>query len=298
MPNSRRDTLVSKYLNKDKHTIEAEMSFFDHLEELRWHIIRSVIAISVFTGIAFSYKEFVFDNIILGPKNTDFWTYRMMCHLAAKYNLEDFCVSKINFVIMNTELSGQFMIHLNSSIMLGIALAFPYFIWELWRFIRPALKSAERRYASGLIFFISLLFFLGMLFGYFIIVPLTIVFLGSYTVSTEIINQISLDSYLSTLGILSIGCGITFEMPIVIYFLSKLGFVTPKLLRSSRRYAVVIILLIAAFITPSPDMMTQTIVALPLFILYEISIFVSAGVAKNKARKEALEEEEYSNDRK
>ncbi|POY35835.1 twin-arginine translocase subunit TatC [Solitalea longa] len=285
--NSRRENLITKYVLKDKHTIESEMSFFDHLEELRWHLIRSVIAISVFTGIAFSYKEVIFDKVILGPKNTDFWTYRKMCEVASKYNIPDFCVNKINFVIMNTELAGQFMIHLTSSILVGLALAFPYFIWELWRFIKPALADKERKYANGLIFFTSLLFGLGVLFGYFIIVPLTINFLGSYTVSAEIINQISLDSYLSTVGTLSLGCGLTFELPIVIYFLSKIGLVTPKFLRSNRRFAVVLILLVSAFITPSPDMMTQTIVSIPLFILFEISILVSAGVARNRAKKEA-----------
>lgn len=285
--NSRRNNLITKYVLKDKHTIESEMSFFDHLEELRWHLIRSAIAIAIFTGLAFSYKEIIFDQIILGPKNPDFWTYRMMCQIAAKYNIADFCVDKINFVIMNTELAGQFMIHLTSSFLVGMALSFPYFIWELWRFIKPALEIKERQYANGLIFFTSVLFGIGVLFGYFIIVPLTINFLGSYTVSAEIINQVSLDSYLSTVGTLSLGCGVTFELPIIIYFLSKVGIVTPKLLRSNRRFAIVLILLVSAFITPSPDMMTQTIVAIPLFLLFEISIFVSAAVARNKAKKEA-----------
>jgi len=283
MAEERKNFLLGT-INKRSRNADAEMSFFDHLEELRWHIIRGAIAVVVLATVAFSFKEFLFDQVIFGPKNINFWTYRMFCILSEKVNQPDLCVKKFNFIIQNTDLAGQFSMHFMVAIFAGIIIGFPYLLWELWRFIRPALKEKERRYSSGLIGAGSILFILGVLFGYYIIFPLTINFLGGYTVSPEIINQITLDSYISMLLTLALASGITFELPILIYFLSKMGIVTPKFMRKHRRYSIVGILILAAVITPSPDIMTQLIVATPLFILYEISIFVSASVSSAKAK--------------
>jgi sec-independent protein translocase protein TatC len=288
MAENRKNFLLGA-INKRSRNSDAEMSFFDHLEELRWHIIRGAIAVVVFAIIAFSFKEFLFDQVIFGPKNIHFWTYRMFCILSEKVHQPDLCVTKFNFIIQNTELAGQFSMHFMVAIFAGIIVGFPYLLWELWRFISPALKEKEKKYSTGLIGAGSILFLLGVLFGYFIIFPLTINFLGGYTVSVEIVNQVTLDSYISMLLTLSLATGITFELPILIYFLSKMGIVTPKFMRKYRRYAIVGILVLAAVITPSPDIMTQLIVATPLFILYEISIFVSAAVKTAKAKISASE---------
>lgn len=266
----------------------SDMSFVDHIEALRWHLIRSVIVIVVFTGIAFAYKEVLFDKVIFGPKRTDFWTYKQLCELSKYFNLSaDLCVQKINFTIMNNTMAGQFNLHITGAFMAGFIIGFPYLLWELWRFIKPGLHRKERKNATGLIFYGSLLFIMGILFGYFIITPMSINFLGSYVISEEIVNQITLDSYLSTVAILTIATGLVFELPMVIYFLSKMGIMTPKFMRTNRRIAAFLILLLAAFITPTPDIPTQMLVSLPLFILYEISIFVSARVEKRKIKEEA-----------
>lgn len=267
----------------------AEMSFMGHIEALRWHLIRSVIVIISVAGVAFCYKEFIFDTLILGPKNPDFWTYQTMCNLAQRYNLGDqWCITSIGFKIMNTEMAGQFNTHIFISVMAGIIVGFPYLAWELWRFVKPALHTKEKKGFSGVVFFSSLLFIMGVLFGYYIIVPMSVNFLGTYTISAEILNQVSLDSYISTVATLTLGAGAVFELPVVIYFMSKMGIMTPSFMRTYQRYAVVIILLIAAIITPTPDIPTQMMVAFPLFILYEISIFIS-GMVERKRKKAEIE---------
>lgn len=265
----------------------SDMSFVDHLESLRWHLIRSVIVIIIFTGIAFAYKEVLFDTVIFGPKRPDFWTYRKLCELGHYFNMgDDMCISGINFTIMNNTMAGQFNLHITGAFMAGFIVGFPYLLWELWRFIKPGLHQKERKNATGLIFYGSMLFALGIMFGYFIITPMSVNFLGSYVISEEIINQITLDSYLSTISILTLATGLVFELPMVIYFLSKMGIMTPKFMRGNRRIAVFLILLVAAFITPTPDIPTQLMVSLPLFILYEISIWVSARVERRREKEE------------
>ncbi len=263
----------------------SDMSFVDHLESLRWHLVRSAIVIFSLALVSFFYKDILFDQIIFGPKRPDFWTYRMLCLFATTYNLgADLCIDKINFTIMNNTMAGQFNLHLSASFIAGFIMGFPYLLWELWRFIRPGLHKKERRYATGLIFWGSVLFLLGVLFGYYIITPMSVNFLGSYVISDEIINQITLDSYLSTVTILTLATGLVFELPIIIYFLTLMGIVGPKFLRSNRRIALFLIFLVAAFITPSPDIPTQMLVAIPLYILFEVSILVSARVAKRKEK--------------
>ncbi|NGM73760.1 twin-arginine translocase subunit TatC [Sphingobacterium sp. SGL-16] len=277
--------LIDAIKNKGKN-LEAEMSFFEHLEVLRWHIIRAVIAVAVFAILSFTFYDFVFNQIIMGPKNLDFWTYRMMCKVGDLLNLDGFCVEKIPFNIINTELAGQFMLQINSCLLMAVALGFPYLLFEVWLFVKPALTDVERRSASGFVFYASILFALGALFGYYIVVPLSVNFLANVSLSTEITNQITIDSYLSTIATLTLGCGVIFLLPILIFILSKLGLMTPQFMRASRRYAIVIILIIAAIITPTADVITLLTVSAPMFILYELSISVSANVHRKKQLKE------------
>lgn len=240
MSNTDRRSLFNTLANKGKN-LEAEMSFFDHLEVLRWHFVRSAVAILVFAMIAFSSYDFVFNDIIMGPKNLDFWTYRMMCKAGEALNLDGFCVEKIPFNIINTELAGQFMLQINSCLLMAVCMGFPYLLFEIWLFIKPALTDIERKSARGFVFYATLLFILGVLFGYYIVVPLSVNFLANVSLSDEITNQITIDSYLSTIATLSMGCGLVFLLPILIFILSKLGIMTPEFMRASRRYAVVII---------------------------------------------------------
>jgi len=279
------NNLVKTIREKGK-SFQAEMSFFDHLNVLRRHLIRAAVAIIIFTILAFYYYDFIFDTIIMGPKRVDFWTYRMMCLIGEHFDMgPDFCVKQIPFNIINTDMAGQFTLQMNSSLLIGLVLGFPYLLFELWRFVKPALHEKERQSASGFTFYASVLFLLGLLFGYFIISPLSINFLANYQVSQAIQNQITIDSYLSTVATLSLGTGIVFELPVLIFILSKLGLMTPHLMRSTRRYAIVIILIIAAIVTPTPDALTMLTVSFPLFILYELSIFVSSMVEKKNAYK-------------
>jgi sec-independent protein translocase protein TatC len=270
---------------ENQENTEQEMSFLGHLEALRWHLVRSVLAIVVLALTAFFFKEFLFDTLIFGPKNPDFWTYRMMCLLSERFNL-DMCIREVSFTLINTELSGQFTLHMWVAFIAGAVVAFPYVFWELWSFVKPALHDKEKNYTRGVVFFSSSLFIMGVLFGYYIITPMSVNFLGSYQVSPEVKNMISMDSFISTVTILTLATGIVFELPIVIYFLSKVGLITPTFMRKHRKHAFVIILIVAAIITPTPDVSGQIMVSIPLLLLYEISIFVSAAVIRNKARNE------------
>jgi len=262
---------------------EAEMTFLDHLEALRWHLVRSVSAIFVFMTLAFIYKDIVFDQIILGPKNADFPTYRFFCYLSQKlFNNDSICIGEMNFNLINISMAGQFTTHIMVSFFTGLVVAFPYILWEIWRFIKPGLYPKERKHANGMVFFSSLLFALGIAFGYFVIAPLSVNFLGNYRVSEFVNNEINLSSFMSTVVTTTFATGIVFQLPIIIYFLSKLGLVTPRVLKVYRKVSYVVILIISAIITP-PDVTSQIIVSLPLFLLYEISIYISAAV-QNKSQ--------------
>ncbi|RYU87964.1 twin-arginine translocase subunit TatC [Mucilaginibacter terrigena] len=278
-----------KAIKEKGQSMEAEMSFFDHLEALRWHLVRSAIAIVIFTGGAFYFYDFIFGTIIMGPAKPSFWTYRMLCKLGEWLHRDGFCINDIKINLINTEMAGQFTLQINSSLLIGITLGFPYLLWEIWRFIKPALHEKERKAASGFVVYATFLFILGVLFGYFVITPESINFLAGYTVSDKIQNLFSIDSYISSVATLTLATGVVFELPILVYILSSLGVLTAKFMRETRRYAVVVILIIAAIVTPTPDMMTMTVVSIPLFILYEVGILVSAVVEKRKkAREEAL----------
>jgi len=258
----------------------GEMSFLDHLEELRWLLVRSTIAILIGACVAFAFSDFIFNNIIFAPKRADFITYRFFCDLANKYDLDkSFCVTELPFSIQSRTMDGQFSTDIWTSITAGLILAFPFILFQVWKFISPALYDTERKHAVGFIVSTSILFFLGVLFGYYLIMPLSLNFLGNYKISDVVENNIDLDSYLSLIKTTVISCGLVFEMPIIIFFLAKLGLVTAGFLRKYRKYAFVIILIIAAIVTP-PDVVSQMIVTIPLVILYEVSILIAGRMNK------------------
>jgi len=269
-----------------KKTPGAEMSFLDHLEELRWLLVRSSIAIMIGGCVAFAFSEFIFDEIIFAPKRGDFITYRIFCELANKYDLDkSFCIQELPFEIQSRSMDGQFSTDIWTAITAGFILAFPFILWEFWKFISPALYDKEKKYAVWFIITTSLLFFIGVIFGHYLITPLSLNFLGNYRISAMVKNDIDLDSYLSLVKTTAISCGLVFELPIVMYFLAKIGLVSASFLRKYRRYAYVIILIIAAIVTP-PDVVSQMIVTIPLVILYETSIFIAARMDRKRAKLE------------
>jgi len=266
-------------MSKDRNN----MSFLDHLGELRWHLVRSSIAIFFFAVVAFLSKEVIFDVIIFGPKQMDFPTYTFFCWLSSYVGGNVFCFDEMPFELLNMRMSGQFQMHLWVSLVAGVIIAFPYVFWEIWRFIQPGLHESERKNSRGVILFTTVLFLLGVLFGYYVIVPLSVQFLGTYTVSSEIFNRIDLTSYISMVSSVTLATGILFQLPIAVYFLSKLGVVTPDLLKTYRRHAIVGFLLLSAIITP-PDIASQILVTFPVLILYQVSIGVSRRIIKSRAK--------------
>jgi len=254
-----------------------EMSFLDHLEELRWHLIRSFIAIFVFAILAFIYKKFVFDVVILAPSTPDFFTNRFLCNLADQLSIPALCINQVPLKLQNINMSGQFTTHIWVSFIAGIIVAFPYIFWEFWSFIKPALYPQEIKHSRGAFFFSSILFIVGVLFAYYIICPLSVQFLGNYHVSEQVENIVNLGSYISTITSIVLAGGIIFELPIIIFFLAKVGLVTSDFLKTYRRHAIVVALLLAAIITP-PDIVSQVLVCLPLIVLYETGIIIAKRV--------------------
>lgn len=267
---------------KKKQEEEKEMSFLDHLEALRWHLVRSSAAILVGGVLAFIFSDFLFDTVIFGPKKPDFITYRVFCKLSQWLGMgDDFCLVEMPFTLVNNDMGGQFSMHIWICIVVGIILAFPYIVYEVWRFVSPALYANERKHATGGIFYTSVLFLLGVTFGYFVVAPLSINFLANYSISEQVKNYINLSSYMSNITMVTLASGILFELPIFIYFLSKIGLVTPGFLRKYRKHAVVLNLIASAIITP-PDVSSQIIVAIPMVLLYEVGIVLSARVEKQR----------------
>lgn len=261
-----------------------EMSFLDHLEELRWHLIRAVLAVVIAGGVAFVLKEFIFDVLLFGPANPDFFSYRVLCDLSGLFGIDGgFCDQEMNFRIQSRTMGGQFSAHVWTSITAGFIIAFPYVIYEFWKFVAPAMHDNERNHAKGFIFVTSVLFFLGVLFGYYVVTPLSINFLGKYQVSDTVFNDFDLSSYISLVRASVLASGLIFELPIVIYFLTKVGVVTPEFLKKYRKYALVIVLVLSAVITP-PDIVSQIIVAIPVLILYEVSIIISKFMYKKEEK--------------
>ncbi len=269
----------------DDNDGEKEMTFLDHLEELRWHLIRAVSSILILAIIVFLSKDFVWHNVILAPSRLDFWTYRMMCEAGEYFNSPALCIQDLPFIIQNRKMTGQFTMHITSSALIGLLVAFPYVFWEIWRFIKPGLRIEERKHSRGAVFFVSLLFTLGVLFGYFIISPLSVNFLAHYSVDGSIANEFELSNYVSTISMIVLASATLFQLPMVVYFLSKAGLITPHIMKHYRKHAIVVILILGALLTP-PDPMSQILIALPLFGLYQISIFISAGVLRKKKKEE------------
>ncbi len=269
--------------NKESH-VEKDMTFIEHLDELRKRLMKGVIAVVIFSIIAFLFKDFIFDQIILKPKSADFITNRLMCKLGDLINTS-LCINTKNFQIINIQLAGQFKAHLIVSFVIGLMFAFPFLISQIWKFVKPALNIGEIKNINLTLFSVSVLFTIGILFGYFLIVPLTINFLSTYQVSEAVLNQISFSSYLSIITGITFATGLVFELPILIFFLAKIGLVTPGLLRKYRKHAIVIFFILSGIITP-PDVFSQVLVSVPLYLLYELSIKITVRVVKNNLKKQ------------
>ncbi|HSY62889.1 MAG TPA: twin-arginine translocase subunit TatC [Cytophaga sp.] len=254
------------------------MTFFDHIDELRKHIIRSVIAVIGFSIIAFIYMDFIFHDILMAPSRPDFFTFRMLC------TYFQYCVGEMNFTLMSRTMTGQFSMHITASLIAGLIVAFPYIVYQLWTFIAPALHPNERKHVQGVVAGVSILFFIGILFGYYIISPLAIDFLANYQLDPSIQNSFDVTSYISTLCLMALGGGVIFQLPVVVYFLSIMGMLTPMFMRKYRRHAVLIMTVISAILTPSPDALSLMLMLVPMLLLYELSIFVSAVVYKRKLK--------------
>ncbi len=273
-----------------KKNLEA-MTFMDHLEELRWLLVRSTIVILAMAVIIFFFSDFIFDDLIFGPIKPGFPTYEFFCWLGDQLNSPNICIKELDFVIQNTDMEGQVTILIWTCITGGFILGFPYILWELWRFIRPALYDKERKNAQWFLLISSLLFFVGVVFGYYVIVPMSVNFFSTFKVSELVKNEFNLSSYISMIKTSVIACGLFFELPIIIYFLSKLGLVTAEFLRKYRKYAIVIVLIVAAIVTP-PDVISQVLVTIPMILIYEVSILIAAAVVRNKVKLEEKEKEQ------
>ncbi len=258
-------------MNKKKQAASPdEMNFFEHLEVLRWHIIRSLAAVVVFAIVVFLFKDFVFRHIILAPKYDDFLTYRVICRF-----IPPLCFQPPDFMLITRELGEEFFVHLKSSFWIGLIMAFPYVFYEFWSFVKPGLYKKEQKAARGIVFVCSLLFVAGVLFGYFIISPFAINFLGNYSVGAT--KTTTLASYVGYMTMFTLPAGLIFELPVVIYFLAKIGLITAEFMKKYRKHAIVAILVLAAVFTP-PDIITQFLIGIPLYILYEISIHIAKRV--------------------
>lgn len=265
------------------------MNFLDHIEELRWHIVRSAIAIMIGAMLVFWKVEWIFDRIIMGPAHKNFISYRAFCALGRLLHSDDFCMREIKMKFQNNAVTGQFMMGLSVSVMLGFVLVFPFVLWELWKFIRPALKPTELKMARGIVFWCSTLFFAGVLFAYFIVIPYTIHFFGNYELSPLFENIITIDNYYNTLSNLILALGAVFELPILVYFLTRIGILTPQFLRARRRYAFLILFILSMVIAP-PDVFSCLLIFVPLYILFEISVSISARALKARRIKEAQQQ--------
>ena len=281
---------LSLFGRRNKNNEEkAEMSFIEHLEVLRGHLFRSVLAIAAGAIVFIVYNSFFVREVLMGPTHADFPTYKWLCKLGHAIGLGDnMCMKDIGLKMQSTSVSGQFSMYFTLIFVGGIIVAFPYIFWEFWRFIRPALTKKELSKTRGVIFWVSFLFFLGITFGYFIIAPYTVNFFANFQLDDNIENRWTITSYIDTLVPLILGTGLAFQLPLVMFFLAKVGLMSPDFLRRNRKYAIVIILILAGIITP-PDVISQVICTIPLWLLYEISIWLTAKVEKEKALEEKEE---------
>ncbi|MDD3491213.1 MAG: twin-arginine translocase subunit TatC [Bacteroidia bacterium] len=272
-----------------KNNSEETATFWEHLEVLRWTFLRIFAVLFVLLVLVFGFKDFIFNSIIFKPLSSDFAFYRLLCLLGDLLNSPGFCPEDFKINLININLAGQFLAHITSSFSIALVASVPFLLFEIWRFVAPALYPGEKKNVGFIFFSSSFLFYLGAAVSYFIVFPLTIRFLGTYTVSELVPNQISLQSYMSTLYILVFSMGLMFEMPVLAYFLSRMGIVTREGLKKFRNYAVVGVLVISAFITPTTDPFTMLVVAFPLYVLYEVSILVCRKETPEKDDEEETE---------
>ena len=273
--------MAANTATEEKNKTPDEMSFLEHLEHLRWHIIRSLAAIIVVAIVVFIAKDIVFDKVIMSPTRKDFLTYRFLCNLG-----EQLCIYPEGITVYTRQLGEQFVIHLKTSFWLGLIVAFPYVFHEFWKFISPGLYEKERKAARGVVFICSTLFLSGVVFGYFVISPFAVTFLSSYSVSAEVANTFTLSSLVDYMTMFTLPTGLIFQLPVVMYFLAKVGIITSEFLKQYRKHSIVIILIAASIITP-PDVITQILISTPLYLLYELSIVVVKRVEKKLAKQAA-----------
>jgi sec-independent protein translocase protein TatC len=269
---------------KQRKSNEGEMSFLEHLEELRWHIIRSVASIFVLMIIAFAFKNVIFDSVILAPRSPDFFTNRLLCNLGDITGIKALCINTNPANLISIKMAGQITTHITVALVAGLILSFPYILFEFWKFFKPALHNNEQQVAKGGVLVTSMLFFTGVLFGYYALAPLSIHFLTTYEVSPEVVNQINIRSYIGTITSICLATGLIFELPVITFFLTKVGLITPEFLKKYRKHAIFVIVVLAAIITP-PDVFSQLLVCIPLLILYEVGIHISKRVVKDKEMK-------------
>jgi sec-independent protein translocase protein TatC len=277
------------FFSKRKKDGSVEMSFIDHLEELRWHLIRSVIAILVAAIVVFIFSDFVVDNILFAPTRTNFISARWLCSLGQKIGIgSTLCFPEVSAKFLENTMTGQFIASFTLAFVGGFIIAFPYIFWEFWKFVKPALSQKELKKTRGVIFWVSLLFFTGVAFGYFILTPFMVNFYFNYKLSEQIVIMPSFSDYLENLVYTTVGIGVLFQMPLLVMVLARIGIVTARFLRKYRRHAFIIILIAAAIITPSTDPFSLTIVTIPLYLLFEASIIIASRINKRqeKERKE------------
>ncbi|MFO0414189.1 MAG: twin-arginine translocase subunit TatC [Bacteroidota bacterium] len=277
---SENKSFIKRFKKKSGDNPNAEMSFVEHLEDLRWHVVRSLIAILAGSIIVFAKIEYVVNNILMGPVHKDFITYRWLCLLSEKLQFRELCLQDVSLKFLSNAMTEQFLMTFSLAFTGGFVLAFPYVFWQLWRFISPALSKKEKKYTTGAIVWVSLLFFTGVLFGYIVLTPFMVNFYSSYSLSPLIEFRPSIGDYFENLLYLTVGVGILFQLPVVILMLTKIGIISPFTLKQIRKYAFVVILILAAAITPSTDPFSLTLVTLPLYMLYEFSIILSARAFK------------------
>jgi len=269
------------------------MTFFEHIDALRPHLIRVVLALLVMMIAAFVGSKFILDGVLMAPASPDFFTNRILCNIShSLFNSETLCINQLQLNVTNFELGGQFNLNMQVSLVCALVVGIPYFVWEIWRFISPALTEKERGKSRMFVFYVSLCFFVGLAFGYYVIVPLAVNFLASWQASEMIQNMFSIKSYISSVLSVSLACAVVFQLPLLIYFLARIGVITSDFLRKYRRYAIVLLLILSAFITP-PDILSLFLVMIPLYSLYELSIVLAARVEKKKAKEEAEYQKKY-----
>jgi sec-independent protein translocase protein TatC len=282
--------MALNFFRRNKDDGRAEMSFIDHLDVLRGHLVRSILAIAIGAIVAGIFNQFLIKKILLGPTSDNFPTYGITCRLGKALRLGDaLCMKGLALKMQSTTVSGQFSMWFTIVLVSGLILAFPYVFWQFWKFIKPALNKKELTRTRGVIFWVSFLFFVGVMFGYFVVTPYALNFFFHFQLDEIIENRWTINSYIDMMLPMVLGSGLTFQLPLVMFFLAKIGIVNSKYLRKIRKYAIVVIFIVAGIITPGPDVVSQLSVAIPLLILYEISILLTARVARERAKRDAEE---------